>query len=124
MINLDINKVNLESKFNSINKFWVPKIVGELNEQHVKIAKFKGEFVMHNHQDEDELFFVINGTLYIELKNKVIELKPGEFVVIPKGIDHKPYSKDEVSVLLFEPKSTLNTGTINNEFTMPNLKKI
>jgi len=124
MINLDINKVNLESKFNLINKFWVPKIVGELNEQHVKIAKFKGEFVMHNHQDEDELFFVINGTLYIELKNKVIELKPGEFVVIPKGIDHKPYSKDEVSVLLFEPKSTLNTGTINNEFTMPNLKKI
>ena len=124
MINLDINKVNLESKFNLINKFWVPKIVGELNEQHVKIAKFKGEFVMHNHQDEDELFFVINGTLYIELKNKVIELKPGEFVVIPKGIDHKPYSKDEVSVLLFEPKSTLNTCTINNEFTMPNLKKI
>ena len=124
MINLDINKVNFESKFNLINKFWVPKIVGELNEQHVKIAKFKGEFVMHNHQDEDELFFVINGTLYIELKNKVIELKPGEFVVIPKGIDHKPYSKDEVSVLLFEPKSTLNTGTINNEFTMPNLKKI
>ena len=79
---------------------------------------------MHNHQDEDELFFVINGTLYIELKNKVIELKPGEFVVIPKGIDHKPYSKDEVSVLLFEPKSTLNTGNINNEFTIPNLKKI
>ena len=120
----EINKVNLESKFDLINKFWTPKIVGELNGQHVKIAKFKGEFVMHNHKDEDELFFVINGTLYIELKNKVIELKSGEFVVIPKGVEHKPYSKDEVSVLLFEPKSTLNTGNIHNKFTISNIEMI
>ena len=120
----EINKVNLKSKFDLINNFWSPKIVGELNGQHVKIAKFKGEFVMHKHQNEDELFFVINGTLYIELKNKVLELKSGEFVVIPKGVNHKPYSKDEVSVLLFEPKSTLNTGNVNNEFTISNIKKI
>ncbi len=120
----EINKVNLKSKFDLINNFWSPKIVGELNGQHVKIAKFKGEFVMHNHQDEDELFFVINGTLYIELKSKVLELKSGEFIIIPRGVDHKPYSKNEVSVLLFEPKSTLNTGNVNNEFTISNIKKI
>ena len=120
----EINKVNLKSKFDLINNFWSPKIVGELNGQHVKIAKFKGEFVMHNHQDEDELFFVINGTLYIELKSKVLELKSGEFIIILRGVDHKPYSKNEVSVLLFEPKSTLNTGNVNNEFTISNIKKI
>ena len=120
----EINKVNLKSKFDLINNFWSPKIVGELNGQHVKIAKFKGEFVMHNHQDEDELFFVINGTLYIELKSKVLELKSGEFIIIPRGVDHKPYSKNEVSVLLFEPKSTLNTGNVSNEFTISNIKKI
>ena len=120
----EINKVNLKSKFDLINNFWSPKIVGELNGQHVKIAKFKGEFVMHNHQDEDEFFFVINGTLYIELKSKVLELKSGEFIIIPRGVDHKPYSKNEVSVLLFEPKSTLNTGNVNNEFTISNIKKI
>ena len=120
----EINKVNLKSKFDLINNLWSPKIVGELNGQHVKIAKFKGEFVMHNHQDEDELFFVINGTLYIELKSKVLELKSGEFIIIPRGVDHKPYSKNEVSVLLFEPKSTLNTGNVNNEFTISNIKKI
>tara|TARA_B100000575_G_scaffold284909_1_gene279569 strand:- start:278 stop:652 length:375 start_codon:yes stop_codon:yes gene_type:complete len=120
----EINKVNLKSKFDLINNFWSPNIVGELNGQHVKIAKFKGEFVMHNHQDEDEFFFVINGTLYIELKSKVLELKSGEFIIIPRGVDHKPYSKNEVSVLLFEPKSTLNTGNVNNEFTISNIKKI
>ena len=124
MIKKERNKVNLKSKFDLINIFWSPKVVGELNGQHVKIAKFKGEFVVHNHQDEDELFFVINGTLYIELKNKVLELKSGEFVIIPRGVDHKPYSKNEVSILLFEPKSTLNTGNIHNEFTISNIKKI
>ena len=124
MSDIEINKVNLKSRLDLINNFWSPKIVGELNGQHVKIAKFKGEFVMHNHQDEDELFFVINGTLYIELKSKVLELKSGEFIIIPRGVDHKPYSKNEVSVLLFEPKSTLNTGNVNNEFTISNIKKI
>tara|TARA_B100000900_G_scaffold412202_1_gene433509 strand:- start:951 stop:1325 length:375 start_codon:yes stop_codon:yes gene_type:complete len=124
MRNKEINKVNLKSKFDLINNFWSPKIVGELNGQHVKIAKFKGEFIMHNHQDEDELFLVINGTLYIELKSKVLELKSGEFIIIPRGVDHKPYSKNEVSVLLFEPKSTLNTGNVYNEFTISNIKNI
>ncbi len=120
----EIKKVNLKSKFNLIDKFWTPKIVGELNNQYVKIAKFKGEFVMHNHKDEDELFFVINGTLNIELPNKLIELKSGEFIIIPKGVNHKPYSKDEVSVLLFEPKSTLNTGNINNQLTISDIDTI
>lgn len=120
----EIKKVNLKSKFNLIDKFWTPKIVGELNNQYVKIAKFKGEFVMHNHKDEDELFFVINGTLNIELPNKLIELKSGEFIIIPQGVNHKPYSKDEVSVLLFEPKSTLNTGNINNQLTISDIDTI
>lgn len=120
----EIKKINLKSKFNLIDKFWTPKIVGELNNQYVKIAKFKGEFVMHNHKDEDELFFVINGTLNIELPNKLIELKSGEFIIIPKGVNHKPYSKDEVSVLLFEPKSTLNTGNINNQLTISDIDTI
>ena len=120
----EIKKVNLKSKFNLIDKFWTPKIVGELNNQYVKIAKFKGEFVMHNHKDEDELFFVLNGTLNIELPNKLIELKSGEFIIIPKGVDHKPYSNDEVSVLLFEPKSTLNTGNVNNQLTISDIQNI
>ena len=120
----EIKKVNLKSKFNLIDKFWTPKIVGELNNQYVKIAKFKGEFVMHNHKDEDELFFVINGTLNIELPNKLIELKSGEFIIIPKGVNHKPYSNDEVSVLLFEPKSTLNTGNVNNQLTISDIDTI
>ena len=79
---------------------------------------------MHNHKDEDELFFVINGTLNIELPNKLIELKSGEFIIIPKGVDHKPYSNDEVSVLLFEPKSTLNTGNVNNQLTISDIQNI
>jgi len=119
-----IRVVNLNSKLASFNEYWTPKIVGELNNQLVKIAKFKGEFVMHKHEQEDELFYVIKGTLFIELKNKTLELNAGEFVIIPKGIDHKPYSPKEVSVLLFEPASTLNTGNTKNALTVSDLDKI
>ena len=121
---MEIKKVNLKSKFNTFNEYWTPKIVGELNNQLVKIAKLKGDFIMHKHEQEDELFFVIKGTLFIELKDKTIELNPGEFVIIPKGIDHKPFSYDEVSLLLFEPASTLNTGNSNNKLTIYDLKRI
>ncbi len=121
---MEINKVNIQSKLNTFNEYWTPKIVGELNNQFVKIAKFKGEFVMHKHEREDELFYVINGKLFIELIDKTLELNTGEFVVIPKGIEHKPYAPEEVSVMLFEPASTLNTGNTKNDLTVSDLDKI
>ncbi len=121
---MKIEKVNIQSKLNTFNEYWTPKIVGELNNQFVKIAKFKGEFVMHKHDKEDELFYVIDGKLFIELKDKTLEIHTGEFVVIPKGIEHKPYAPEEVSVMLFEPSSTLNTGNTKNELTISDLEKI
>jgi len=121
---MEINKVNLQSKLKTFNEYWTPKIVGELNDQYVKIAKFKGEFAMHEHEQEDELFYVINGKLFIELRDKTLELNSGEFVIIPKGLEHKPYAPEEVSVMLFEPASTLNTGNIENELTISKLDKI
>ena len=121
---MEINIVNLQSKLDTFNAHWTPKIIGELNNQLVKIAKFKGEFVMHSHEHEDELFYVIYGKLYIELVDKTLELNPGEFVVIPKGVEHKPYAPEEAGVLLFEPSYTLNTGNIENELTVTDLDKI
>lgn len=121
---MEIDKVNLQSKLNTFNEYWTPKIVGELNNQFVKIAKFKGDFVMHKHEQEDELFYVIAGKLFIELTDKTLELDSGEFVVIPRGVEHKPYAPEEVSVMLFEPASTLNTGNTKNELTVSDLDKI
>lgn len=121
---MEIDKVNLNSKLSTFSEHWSPKIVGELNNQLVKIAKLKGEFPVHKHENEDELFYVIDGTLFIELENKTIELNTGEFVIIPKGTNHKPYAPEEVKVMLFEPSSTLNTGNIENDFTVPDLDRI
>lgn len=121
---MEIEKVNLNSKLKTFSEYWTPKIVGELNNQFVKIAKFKGEFVMHKHELEDELFYVLDGKLFIELADKTLELDKGEFVIIPKGIEHKPFAPEEVSVLLFEPASTLNTGNTKNELTVSDLDKI
>ena len=120
----EIKKVNLTTKLNSFTEHWSPKIIGELNNQHVKVAKLKGEFVQHLHEREDELFFVVNGKLFIELEDKTIELNSGEFVIIPKGTLHKPYAPEEVSIMLFEPATTLNTGNTTNEFTVSELDKI
>ena len=121
---MKIQKVNLSEKFNAFSQYWNPKIIGELNDQYVKIAKLKGEFVTHQHELEDELFFVVEGTLLIELDHKTLEINPGEFVIIPKGTNHKPVAIGEVKVVLFEPKTTLNTGDSNNEFTVENLEKL
>jgi mannose-6-phosphate isomerase-like protein (cupin superfamily) len=107
---MSIQVVNIQNKLSLIHEYWNPHIAGELNGQHVKLAKLQGEFVMHNHQDEDELFLVIYGELQIELENEILTIAPGEFVIIPKGINHKPICANEVGVLLFEPASTLNTG--------------
>ena len=121
---MSIKKVNLNNKFEAFTTVWDPKIIGELNGQHVKVARLKGEFVMHNHENEDELFFVIEGNLKIELEDGMIELNPGEFVIIPKGMNHKPIADKEIKVMLFEPVSTLNTGNTENEFTVNKLDKI
>lgn len=121
---MKIEKVNLREKLQTFRNYWSPKVVGELNGQQVKIAKFKGEFVMHHHEEEDELFYVIAGELFIAFKDKTMCLNPGEFVIIPKGIDHKPYSPEEVHVMLLEPSSTLNTGNMNNHLTKSDLDKI
>lgn len=121
---MEIKKVNIRKKFQRFSDYWSPKVVGELNGQHVKIAKFKGEFVMHHHEHEDEFFHVIGGELYIELKDKTLHLSQGDFVIIPKGIEHKPYAPEEAYVMLFEPASTLNTGNMNNYQTISDLDRM
>jgi len=119
-----IKKINLNEKLNLFSEHWSPKIVGELNQQHVKIAKLKGEFVRHKHDNEDELFFVIEGQLFIELDTETIELNQGEFVIIPRGEYHKPYAPEEVKVMLFEPMTTVNTGNVDSLLTNRDLERI
>ncbi|WP_367608330.1 cupin domain-containing protein [Legionella sp. W05-934-2] len=109
-----MTKVTLDEKFNLFNDYWSPRIVGELNGQYVKLAKFKGEFVWHSHATEDELFLVIKGTLKIELRDGLVTLNEGEFYIVPKGVEHKPIADEEAHVLLLEPKSTEQTGGIES----------
>lgn len=113
-----IEKVNLAQKFSLFHEHWQPKIVGEVNGMHVKLAKLQGEFVWHHHENEDELFLVIKGRLVIKLRDGDIELNPGEFVIIPRGVEHLPVADEEVHLMLFEPAGTLNTGNIQNERTV------
>jgi mannose-6-phosphate isomerase-like protein (cupin superfamily) len=119
-----MEKVIITEKLKLFSEFWSPNIVGELNGQHVKLAKFKGEFVWHKHDDEDEMFLVIEGILKMELRDKTIEIHKNEFLIVPKGTEHRPVADKEVSVMLFEPASTINTGNIENEMTKHNLKSI
>ena len=113
-----MDKVNLAEKFASIATYWDPKIVAELNGQHVRLVKLKGEFVWHHHDREDELFLVLKGNLRLEFRERSVELGPGEMIVVPRGIDHRPVADDEVEVLLFEPATTLNTGNVSNDRTV------
>lgn len=113
-------KVNLAEKFGRIEEYWSPKIVGQLNGQYVKLAKFKGEFVWHHHENEDELFLVIKGTLTIQLRDGDVTLRQGEFYIVPAGVEHRPVAQEEVHALLLEPISTLNTGNITNDRTIEN----
>ena len=113
-------KVNLSEKFALINEHWRPKVVGELNGQEVKLVKFQGEFPWHHHETEDEMFLAIKGTFRIEFRDKTVELQTGEFVIVPRGVEHRPVAETEVEVLLFEPKNVSNTGNIEDEtFTAP-----
>ena len=119
-----MQKVNLAEKFDLFSEHWRPRIAGELNGQQVKLAKLKGEFVWHHHDDEDELFLVIKGRLTMRLRDREIEINEGEFLIVPRGVEHQPFAEEEAHVLLFEPASTLNTGNIQNERTVANLEVI
>lgn len=119
-----IHKVNLSEKFDGIGEYWSPKIAGELNGQQVKLAKLKGEFVWHHHDNEDELFMVVSGRLTIEFRDGNVVLEPGEFLIVPRGVEHRPVAAEEVQLLLFEPASTLNTGNIHNDLTVSHLDTI
>ncbi|MFQ5662493.1 MAG: cupin domain-containing protein [Terriglobia bacterium] len=119
-----MEKVNLADKFSRFQDCWSPKIAGELNDSYVKLVKLKGEFVWHHHQAEDELFLVAKGRLLIKLRDHDLWLNEGEFVIIPRGVEHLPVAEEEAHVLLLEPKSTLNTGNVQNERTRADLERI
>ncbi|MCZ6646223.1 MAG: cupin domain-containing protein [SAR324 cluster bacterium] len=112
-----MEKVNLAEKFSRFEEHWRPKIVGEVNDVHVKLVKLQGEFMWHQHEEEDELFLVIKGRLQIKLRDGDLWLEPGELAVIPRGVEHCPVAEEEAHVLLLEPKSTVNTGNLTNERT-------
>lgn len=116
--------VNLAQKLALFQDYWSPKIVGELNDSYIKLAKLKGEFVWHQHETEDELFLVLKGRLLIKLRDRDLWLDEGEFTIIPRGVEHLPVAAEEVHVLLLEPKSTVNTGEVRNERTVADLEHI
>lgn len=119
-----MDKINIAEKLSLFQDYWHPRIVGELNGQHVKLVKFKGEFVWHKHDREDELFYVLQGQFKMEFRDKVIEVKENEFLIVPRGIEHRPVADWEVSIMLFEPASTINTGNAGGELTKHTLEKI
>jgi len=119
-----MNKINLAEKFATISDHWNPRIAGELNGQHVKLVKFQGPFTWHHHDHEDEMFLVIKGSFIMEFRDKHVTLNEGEFIIVPKGVEHRPNAPEEVQVLLFEPDTTLNTGNVENEFTKKDLQTL
>jgi len=116
--------INLNKKFSLFTEQWSPKIIGQLNGQDIKLAKLEGEFVWHDHAHEDELFYIIKGSLQIEFRDKMITLNKGEMLVIPKGVEHKPIAKEEVWVLLFEPSNIKHTGGVQHKLTKESFEKI
>jgi mannose-6-phosphate isomerase-like protein (cupin superfamily) len=124
-----MHKINVAQKLASFQDHWSPKIVGELNGQHVKLVKFQGEFVWHRHEAEDELFLVLHGNFRMDYKDsagavKSMELSEGEFVIVPRGTEHRPVAAEEVHVMLFEPAGTLNTGNVHDALTADKLQRI
>jgi mannose-6-phosphate isomerase-like protein (cupin superfamily) len=116
--------INVKEKFDLFSEHWSPRIIGELNGQDVKIAKIQGEFIWHNHKDEDELFYIIKGSLKIDFEDGIRTLNEGEILIIPKGVEHRPIAEEEVWVMLFEPKDTKHTGEVQHELTVDSYKKI
>lgn len=117
-------KVVIAEKLSQFSDHWNPRIIGELNGQHVKAVKLQGEFVWHHHDHEDELFLVIKGKLKMEFRDRTIEIREGEFIIVPRTVEHRPVAEEEVELLLFEPASTVNTGNLENERTRKTLEKI
>lgn len=119
-----VEKVNIAAKLDLFQEYWKPKIAGEINDTYVKLVKFQGEFVWHHHDAEDEMFLVVKGSLLMRLRERDIRVEEGEFVIIPRGVEHMPVAEEEVHVMLLEPKSTLNTGNTQNERTVAELQRI
>ena len=119
-----VAKVNLAEKFSRFSDHWSPKIIGEVNDSYVKAVKFKGEFLWHHHENEDELFLVVRGKLTMRLRDGTVTVNPGEFIIIPRGVEHLPVADEETHVILLEPKSTLNTGNVRNERTVAELERL
>jgi mannose-6-phosphate isomerase-like protein (cupin superfamily) len=120
----DMTKVSLTEKLSQFSDHWHPRIVGELNGQHVKLVKFQGAFVWHHHESEDELFLVVAGRFSMEFRDRRIEVSEGEFLIVPRGVEHRPVAEEEVAVLLFEPAGTLNTGNVQEQRTRPTLERL
>lgn len=119
-----MNKINVADKLRLFSDHWNPRIIGELNGQQVKVVKLKGEFVWHHHEEEDEMFYVLKGTLKMEFRDHTEILGPGEMIIVPRRVEHKPVAEGEVELMLFEPASTLNTGNLENERTRESLERI
>jgi len=119
-----MEKVNLAQKFDQIHEYWKPYIAGELNGQLVKLDKLKGEFIWHHHEHEDEMFLVVKGRFRMEFRDRQVWLEDGEFIVVPRGVEHRPVADEEAWIMLFEPASTLNTGNIENERTLRELERV
>jgi mannose-6-phosphate isomerase-like protein (cupin superfamily) len=119
-----MDKVNIADKFAKIVEYWKPHIAGELNGQMAKLVKTKGEFVFHHHENEDEMFFVVKGRFRMEFRDRIEWIEEGEFIIVPRGVEHKPVAPEECWILLFEPASTLNTGNVVNERTLPELERV
>lgn len=119
-----MNTINLKEKFSRFSDYCNPRIIGEVNDCHVKAVKLKGEFIWHHHENEDELFLVVKGTLRMKFRDREAVVREGEFVIVPRGVEHCPVADEEVHIVLIEPKSTLNTGTITNERTVAQLEHI
>jgi mannose-6-phosphate isomerase-like protein (cupin superfamily) len=121
---MDVRKVNLAEKFHRFHEHWSPKIAGEVNDTYVKLVKFRGDFVWHRHEAEDEMFFVVKGRFTMRLHDGDLVVEENEFVIVPKGVEHCPVAEEEAWVLLFEPKTTLNTGNVRDERTIEKLDRI
>ena len=121
---MSVDKVNIKDRFALFDEHWSPKIVGELNGQHMKLVKLLGEFVWHHHDEEDELFLLVKGRFRMEFRDRSVTLEEGEFIVVPRGVEHRPVADEEAHILLFEPASTLNTGNIRGEMSVAKLDRI
>jgi len=119
-----MDKINLAHAFSTFHDPWHPRVAGEVNDMQVKLARLEGEFIWHHHDDEDELFLVVNGTLRMRFRDREVRVEPGEFLIVPRGVEHQPVGENDCQVMLFEPRTTLNTGNVVNERTVEKLERL